>query len=179
MPTATLFYLPVLVSVILSSLIQIAFQIFFFLDIRKRPFYVPLDISTLDFVIPNPCYEQTVLFFIANFQYLITCMAFSIAKPFRKPIYTNKAYFACVIALFLFNTLLVYLPADNSVASEFNLEPFQTKDGTSYYSYKYWIGFGILANSIMTYAVEKLVINVLTRSYDEKMKRKRSMAFQR
>ena len=57
MPTSTLFYFPVLLSVITSSLIQLGFQMFFYFDIRKRPFYVPLDTSTLDFVIPNPCYE--------------------------------------------------------------------------------------------------------------------------
>ena len=105
-------------------------------------------------------------------------MAFSIAKPFRKPIYTNVAFFVCVVTLFIINTVIIYVPADNPLASEFNIEPFETKDGTSYYSYKYWIGVGILANSVMTYAVEKLVVSVLTRNYDEKMKRKRAVAFQ-
>jgi cation-transporting P-type ATPase 13A2 len=34
-PTGTLFYYPVLLSVVVSSLIQFAFQLFFFLDIRQ------------------------------------------------------------------------------------------------------------------------------------------------
>ena len=34
-PTSTLFYFPVLTSVIVSSAIQLAFQIFFFLEIRQ------------------------------------------------------------------------------------------------------------------------------------------------
>ena len=131
---------------------------------------MPLDIATLDFVIPNPSYESTILFMVANYQYLVTCMAFSIAKPFRKPIYSNKPFFFCVVFLFIFNGFCIYLPADNRVPAEFDLEPFKTKDGTSYYSYKYWLGFGILVNAILTYAAEKLIVNVLTRSYDAKMK---------
>lgn len=40
-PTATLFYLPVIVSVIASALIQFFFQLFWFLNVRKQPFYTP------------------------------------------------------------------------------------------------------------------------------------------
>ena len=49
---------------------------------------------------------------------------------------------------------------------KFDLEPFVSKDGTSYYNYKYWIAAGILANSILTYAAEKLIVKILTRKYD-------------
>ena len=83
MPTATLFYFPVLLSVIVSSVIQLLFQLYYFINIRQQSFYVPLDPTTLDFEAPNKSYEESVLFMVANFQYLVTCMAFSVAKPFR------------------------------------------------------------------------------------------------
>ena len=67
MPTATLFYLPVVTSVLLASIIQFLFQLVFFFSIRQQPFYVALDISKLSFAEPNPSYESTVLFMIANF----------------------------------------------------------------------------------------------------------------
>ena len=66
-PTATLFYCPVLTSVIVSSLIQVAFQLFFFINIREQPFYTPLDPDDLSFDSPNYSYECTILFMVANF----------------------------------------------------------------------------------------------------------------
>ena len=115
---------------------------------------------------------------VANFQYLVTCMAFSIAKPFRKSIYTNIPFFFCVIFLFIFNTLCIYLPSKNVVPTEFDLLPFESQDGaTSNYSYRYWVGLGILVNSILTYGAEKLIVNILTRKYDAKMKLKKQVLF--
>jgi len=40
-PTATLFYFPVLVSVFTSTFIQLGFQLWLFYDIRQQPFYKP------------------------------------------------------------------------------------------------------------------------------------------
>ena len=106
---------------------------------------------------------------VANYQYLVTCMAFSMAEPFRKPIWSNYPFSICVVSLIIFNTLMVYLPASNPVASLFDLQPFTTTT-TSYYSYKYWISAGIVINSVLTYGAEKLIINVLTRKSDRRLK---------
>lgn len=40
-PTATLFYFPVLVSVMVSGLIQLAFQVYFFINVQQQSFYKP------------------------------------------------------------------------------------------------------------------------------------------
>jgi hypothetical protein len=40
-PTATLFYKPVIVSVIMSATIQLAFQVYFFINVEKQVFYQP------------------------------------------------------------------------------------------------------------------------------------------
>ena len=176
-PTATLFYGPVLTSVIVSSAIYFAFQLFFFLNIRGQPFYVPLDPEKLSFDDPNYSYECTVLFMVANFQYLITCMAFSIAKPFRKPIWTNLPFTICVVGLFIVNTFFVFLPSDNSMSKLFNLLPFETEDGVEHYSYRYWIALGIVLNSIATYLAEKFIVNVITRKADQRLKDKKEAEF--
>jgi len=177
-PTATLFYFPVLVSVITSSLIQFGWQFFFFINIREQPFYVALDAKNLKFDHPNLSYEETILFMVANYQYLITCMAFSIAKPFRKAIWTNWPFFFCVCFLFIFNGLCIFLPSENRVATRFDLQPFETFDPTvSYYSYKYWIAAGVIVNSLMTYLAEKLIVNVLTKKSDSRVKARKEMVF--
>jgi len=43
MPTASLFYYPVILSVMVCSLIQFGFQFYFFIDVRRKIFYYPLD----------------------------------------------------------------------------------------------------------------------------------------
>lgn len=40
-PTASLFYAPVLISVFVSALIQLAFQVYFFVNVQQQVFYRP------------------------------------------------------------------------------------------------------------------------------------------
>ena len=67
MPTETLFYYPIILSVVVSAVIQCAFQVFFYENIKKQPFYEPYEISDLTFSTTPPTDESTVLFFLANF----------------------------------------------------------------------------------------------------------------
>lgn len=122
--------------------------------------------SELHFDAPNLSYEETVLFMVANYQYLTTCVAFSIAKPFRKPIWTNYAFVTFIVFLFIFDAICVFAPGESGVATLFNLNSFKTEDGNSHYSYRYWIVLGIVINSIMTYVAEKFIINVVTKRCD-------------
>lgn len=136
-----------------------------------------VDPEVVDFGSPNQSYEETVLFMVANYQYLITCIAFSIAKPFRKQIWTNIPFFACIIFLFIFNGLVIFLPNSNKVPHAFNMLPFTTADGTSYYGYRYWITIGIVANMLLTYAAEMLIVSTLTRKADLQKQLKKEAAF--
>ena len=96
----------------------------------KQEFYEAIDPSTLDFTDPDPSYEGTVLFTVANFQYLVTCLAFSIAYPFRRPFWSNGYFLLCVIFIITMNLLCVYAPADSLVPEYFNLKPLETvEDG--------------------------------------------------
>ena len=123
-------------------------------------------------------YEETILFMVANYQYLITCMAFSTAKPFRKAIWTNWPFFFCVVFLFVFNGLCIFLPSTTRVSSRFDLQPFETFDpNVSYYSYKYWISAGVVLNSILTILAEKFIIDVVTKKRDARNKAKKEAAF--
>jgi hypothetical protein len=70
MPTVSLFYFPVLLSVILSSMIQLGFQMFFYFNIQEQSFYTPFDPvneETGEFYGFAPSYCNTVLFWVANF----------------------------------------------------------------------------------------------------------------
>lgn len=52
-----------------------------------QSWYTPTGPSTNDDVDPSP--ENTSIFLISNFQYIVTAVAFSISRPFKKPIYSN------------------------------------------------------------------------------------------
>ncbi len=111
-------------------------------------------------------HEETVLFMVTNFQYLITCLAFSIAEPFRKPMWTNYPFLFCVCLAFTLDCLIIFSPDDSILAVWFNLLPFATANGISYYSYRYQIGLGVLLNSILTYTAEKVIVNQVTQYFD-------------
>lgn len=183
MPTDTLFYAPVLISVGVSALIQLAFQLFFFYNVQKQPFYVPPfnngGGSSID-MINVVSYESTVLFYIANFQYLMTCIAFSISKPFRKEVWTNKPFFISIILLIIFDTVDLFVPGNTKVLNLFSCLPFvdyTTDPSKSYYNYRYLIAIGIVLNSITTYTAEKLIVEKVTRSFDEKKESKKFNGF--
>jgi len=174
-PTSTLFYYPVLTSVIVAALIQLSFQVFFFFNIRQQPFYRPVDPSIAKFGSPQSGYEGNVLFYVANFQYLVTAISFSIAKPFRKQIWTNFPYMFSIASILIIDVLILFLPNDSWLPKLFNILPFVDEDtGESYNNYKAWIALGILLNCILTYAAEKCIITSMTRKADKIGKLKKS-----
>ena len=83
---------------------------FFF--IREWDFYTPFvpDVDPSEDDSANACFENTALFLFANFQYLMACVAFSISKPFRQPLYTNYAF---TIAILLLLGMNIYMSLSN------------------------------------------------------------------
>ena len=69
------------------------------------------------------------------------------------------------------------MPSTNFIAKEFDLQKFVDEDGTKYYSYKFWIAFGILVNSILTYVAEKVIVVIFTRRSDRRLKVRKEAAF--
>lgn len=176
-PTDTLFYGPVLLSVVSASLIQLGFLLYFFLDVQRRDFYVPNDPTETAFAEPDPSYESTVLFMVANFQYLATCIAFSVAKPFRKPIWSNIPFTVCTICLNILGSLCVLLPNGNVLAQTFELLPYQKPEESSEFNYRVSIMTGIIVNSLMTITVERLITGYITAYVDKRKELRKNKEF--
>ena len=99
---------------------------------------------------------------------MVTAIAFSVSKPFRKPIYSNLPFLFSIITITLTNCFFVVLPnknvdpeshtnGSNWLDNFFLLEPF-SKDGQSYYYYRFYLFGGIVGNSIITIIYEKWFI---------------------
>ncbi|XP_030071447.1 polyamine-transporting ATPase 13A3 isoform X2 [Microcaecilia unicolor] len=117
---------PLLLSVLCQIIICIGFQTIAFLWVKEQPWYETwtpdsdacnLSSSSLtnsshdmnnthidEHNIQN--YENTTLFFISSFQYLIVAIVFSKGKPFRQPCYKNFLFVISAMALY---TLILFI----------------------------------------------------------------------
>ncbi|XP_029471219.1 probable cation-transporting ATPase 13A3 isoform X3 [Rhinatrema bivittatum] len=121
---------PLLLSVLSQIIICIAFQTIAFLWVKEQPWYETWtpksDVCNLsssshansshdinsthvdEHNIQN--YENTTLFFISSFQYLIVAIVVSKGKPFRQPCYKNFLFVISVIALYTFILFIMLHP---------------------------------------------------------------------
>lgn len=118
---------PLLFSVLTQILICLGFQTIAFLWVKEQPWYTvwtPLsdacnqsdhhnvsdlnDTEVDDHNIQN--YENTSLFYISSFQYLIVAIVFSKGKPFRQPSYKNWPFVASTLSLYFFLLFIMFYP---------------------------------------------------------------------
>ncbi|CAH2318429.1 cation-transporting ATPase 13A2 isoform X2 [Pelobates cultripes] len=97
-PLGTLISIPVLGSLILQILlIWIAILLSVFIT-QSQTWFVPINAtSTAPQHLPN--YEDTTLFCLSIFQYLILAVILSKGYPFRKPLYTNILFLLLLFVL--------------------------------------------------------------------------------
>ncbi|XP_027704557.1 probable cation-transporting ATPase 13A3 isoform X1 [Vombatus ursinus] len=119
-----------LFSVLSQIIISIGFQCFGFFWVRQQPWYehwtphsdacnLSRSFSTNSSHSDNETehdehniknYENTTVFFISCFQYLIVAIAFSKGKPFRQPCYKNGFFVVSVIILYIFIFFIMLHP---------------------------------------------------------------------
>uniref|UniRef100_A0A8C0F5M3 Polyamine-transporting ATPase 13A3 n=1 Tax=Bubo bubo TaxID=30461 RepID=A0A8C0F5M3_BUBBB len=123
---------PLLCSVLSQIIICLAFQTFGFFWVKQQSWYEPwttesdacnvLDATNTssahhgnetlhdEHYIKN--YENTTLFFISSFQYLIVAIVFSKGKPFRQPCYKN-----CKSFLTMYSSKILIIVVLNAIVS--------------------------------------------------------------
>ncbi|XP_014866952.1 PREDICTED: probable cation-transporting ATPase 13A3 isoform X1 [Poecilia mexicana] len=116
---------PLLFSVLTQILICLGFQTITFLWVQKQPWFerwTPatnvcnhpdhLNVSGLnqtdDHNIQN--FENTSLFYVSSFQYLIVAIVFSKGKPFRQPSYKNWPFVLSAASLYFFLLFIMFYP---------------------------------------------------------------------
>ncbi|KAI0063606.1 P-type ATPase [Artomyces pyxidatus] len=111
-PTASLVSKAVLASIIGQIIITSAVQAWGFFWIRNQPWYEapkPSTGSDGDRLEAHN-YENTALFLLSCFQYILVAAVFSIGAPYRKPMWTNGWLMLSLTALSLFNILVLLSP---------------------------------------------------------------------
>uniref|UniRef100_G1L103 ATPase cation transporting 13A2 n=1 Tax=Ailuropoda melanoleuca TaxID=9646 RepID=G1L103_AILME len=89
-PPGALLSVPVLSSLLLQVTLVAGVQLGGYFLTVAQPWFVPLN-KTVPAPDNLPNYENTVVFSLSSFQYLILAAAVSKGAPFRRPLYTNGA----------------------------------------------------------------------------------------
>ncbi|KAF1519888.1 Cation-transporting ATPase 13A2, partial [Eudyptes sclateri] len=98
-PQGALISILVLGSLLLQTALLITVQVLSYFIVTSQSWYVPLN-STVTAPENLPNYENTVLFCVTGFQYLILAIAMSKGYPFREPLYTNVLFLVVLVLLF-------------------------------------------------------------------------------
>ncbi|XP_038190566.1 polyamine-transporting ATPase 13A2 isoform X2 [Arvicola amphibius] len=104
-PPGALLSVPVLGSLLLQVALVAGIQLGGYFLVVTQPWFVPLN-RTVPAPENLPNYENTVVFSLSSFQYLILAAAVSKGAPFRQPLYTNVPF---LVALALLGSVLVGL----------------------------------------------------------------------
>ncbi|KAI5123953.1 hypothetical protein M0805_006366 [Coniferiporia weirii] len=113
-PTASLVSKKVLASIIGQILITSTIQFWTFFWVRSQSWYTPPgnNVPSEDGdKLQSTNYENTALFLVSCFQYILVAAVFSIGPPYRKPMWTNGAFMLTIILIALINAWLILLPA--------------------------------------------------------------------
>ncbi|KAL7423997.1 hypothetical protein Q5752_001582 [Cryptotrichosporon argae] len=108
-PTASLVSKKVLTSIIGQIAINSAVQAFVFVWVRRQAWYTEPDVDSDKLETFN--FENTALFLVSCFQYILVAGVFSVGPPYRKPIYSNPSLVACLLGLGAFSTYVLLAPS--------------------------------------------------------------------
>ncbi|XP_042699786.1 polyamine-transporting ATPase 13A3 isoform X1 [Chrysemys picta bellii] len=98
-------------------------------------------------------YENTTVFFISSFQYLIVAIVFSKGKPFRQPCYRNVLFVISVIVIYIFTLFIMLYPVESiDRVLELVCVP---------YEWRITILIIIIINAIVSLLVENILLDMI------------------
>ncbi|OJT09471.1 hypothetical protein TRAPUB_14051 [Trametes pubescens] len=112
-PTASLVSKKVLASLVGQIVITSAVQFWAFFWVRSQAWYTPpaeQDPGGDDDKLESLNYENSTLFLVSCFQYILVAAVFSIGPPYRKQMWTNGWFMASMACLSVFNLVVLLAP---------------------------------------------------------------------
>ncbi|XP_060794319.1 cation-transporting ATPase 13A2 isoform X2 [Neoarius graeffei] len=108
-PPASLLAVPVLFALFLHMLLLILSQVAALLITKSQEWYIPLN-STVTGAENLPNMEDTSLFALSGFQYIMMCVTVTKGYPYKKPLYKNVFFLLVLLVLFAVMLWLVLAP---------------------------------------------------------------------
>ncbi|KAI0363131.1 hypothetical protein BV20DRAFT_1068713 [Pilatotrama ljubarskyi] len=112
-PTASLVSKKVLASLVGQIIITSAVQFWAFFWVRSQEWYTPpveKDPGANDDKLEAHDYENSALFLVSYFQYILVAAVFSIGPPYRKQMWTNGWFMVSMVCLSVFNVVVLLAP---------------------------------------------------------------------
>eukprot|EP00045_Choanoeca_perplexa_P013062 m.145896 g.145896 ORF g.145896 m.145896 type:complete len:1212 (+) comp16226_c0_seq2:210-3845(+) len=107
-PPGSLVSPTILVSIVGQIALHVCAQVTILEIVKVQSWFVPL--------VPDPevnnirCFENTAVFLFSTYQYVAVAIAFTLGKPYRAPVLTNRRFVICVLVLLALNTVFVLTP---------------------------------------------------------------------
>ncbi|KAI0697731.1 P-type ATPase [Cerioporus squamosus] len=112
-PTASLVSKKVLASLVGQIILTSAVQFWAFFWVRSQEWYTPpapKDPNADDDKLEATNFENSALFLVSCFQYILVAAVFSIGPPFRQHMWTNGWFMLSMVCLCLFNVVVLLKP---------------------------------------------------------------------
>ncbi|KAJ9581483.1 hypothetical protein L9F63_023341, partial [Diploptera punctata] len=141
--------IPLIIQVLLTIAVQIATLYF----LMQQHWFEPIKKKDL----PEEtvlCWENTSLFCVSSYQYVILAVVYSKGEPHRKPFYSNLLFLIAVVILTLFTTLLLLYPAE-PLAEIFELIPVSNKP--DFFHFRLWLLAFPVVNLLLSTFIETCV----------------------
>ncbi|KAH8923688.1 hypothetical protein BT69DRAFT_143159 [Atractiella rhizophila] len=109
-PTANLISKHVLTSLIGQIIITSGFQLFVFHYVRSQSWYNALHLVAKPDDLEIASFENSSLFLVSCFQYILVAAVFCVGPPYRQPLTTNGALVAVMSGLVLASLYILLVP---------------------------------------------------------------------
>lgn len=117
-PSANLVSPKILVPLVLSIIICVIFQAVPWLLVQRKSWYKKPIIGGDDTVESS---DNTVLFFVSNFQYILTAVVLSVGPPYREPMSQNKGFIVDILISVLVSISLMFVWPESFLGKLFQL----------------------------------------------------------
>ncbi|PLW29716.1 hypothetical protein PCASD_15579 [Puccinia coronata f. sp. avenae] len=152
-PTANLVSKRVLTSLVGQILINSTVQLLVFLRVASQ--HEPVQVPANGEKLPTTNQENSALFLVSIFQYILVAATFSVGPPYRKPIFSNYLLVLCLLILGGFSLNLLFLDS----GFLFNLLELVPLDYALRLELLLWISFNIFSSWLFeNYATQPIAL---------------------
>lgn len=117
-PSANLVSAKILVPLVVNMLIVLLFQIIPWFIVQRMAWYIRPIVGTDDAVQSS---DNTVLFFVSNFQYILTAVVLSVGPPYREPMSKNVGFILDVILSLAVSIIMMLISPDSKMGNQLQL----------------------------------------------------------